>query len=64
MPGHGSVFTGVRIFSSSTDRDGVGDRVTAWLLANPAFRVSEVVGRQSSDAAFHCLTIIVFYRTP
>jgi hypothetical protein len=55
-------FTNVKIFSATMGRERVvlGDTVTAWLAANPV-QVSEVVIRQSSDASYHCLTIVVFY---
>jgi len=43
------------------DRAVLGDKVTAWLAHNPGVRVVDTVIRQSSDAAFHCLTIILFY---
>ena len=44
------------------DRDVLGDKVTAWLAANPAFAVVDVIVTQSSDEAFHCVSITVFYK--
>lgn len=56
-------FNGVKVFSATMqhDRANLGDRVMAWLAANPRVRVVDTVVRQSSDAAFHCLSITLFY---
>ena len=56
-------FNGVKVFSTTIqkDRDCLGDRVTAWLEANRNLRILERVVRQSSDSAFHCLSITLFY---
>lgn len=43
------------------DRDGLGDKVTAWLRNHPNVQVTDTIVTQSSDAAFHCLAITVFY---
>lgn len=57
------MFHGVKVFSATMqqDRAVLGDKITAWLAQNPGVRVVDKVIRQSSDAAFHCLTIILFY---
>ena len=57
------VFNGVKVFSATmpADRNSLGDRVTEWLGANQNVRVVEGVVLQSSDCAFHCLSITVFY---
>ncbi len=54
---------GVKIFSATmfADRDRLGDKVTGWLEANPKCSVTEFVVTQSSDSAFHCIAITVFY---
>jgi len=54
---------GVKIFSATmfADRDRLGDKVTGWLEANPKCEVTEFVVTQSSDSAFHCIAITVFY---
>lgn len=61
----GSVNTvsGVRIFTSTTGqfRRELGDRITEWLAAAPEVAIHDVRVVQSSDASFHCLTIVVFY---
>lgn len=42
-------------------RQRLGETVTQWLAEHPDLNVIDVVVTQSSDAAFHCLTISVFY---
>jgi hypothetical protein len=56
-------FNGVKVFSATmfADRDRLGDRVTDWIAANAHLKVTEMVVTQSSDAAFHCIAITVFY---
>lgn len=55
-------WTGCKVFSATMqqDRDALGDKITAW-LQRASVRPVDVVVRQSSDAAFHCLSITVFY---
>ena len=44
------------------DREHLGEKVTAWLANNSAHRkLTDIIVTQSSDAAFHCITISVFY---
>ena len=59
-------FNGVKVFSATmfADRDRLGDRVTEWIAANSHLKVTEMIVTQSSDAAFHCLAITVFYSEP
>jgi hypothetical protein len=56
-------FNGVKVFSATmyADRGQLGERVTSWLTAHQGLRVADVVITQSSDAAFHCIAISVFY---
>ncbi len=56
-------FNGVKVFSATMaqERDQLGEKVTAWMRANPQCPLVETVVTQSSDEAFHCLTITVFY---
>jgi hypothetical protein len=56
-------FNGVKVFSATmfADRDHLGEKVTAWMQASPQLKVTEFVLTQSSDAAFHCIAITVFY---
>jgi hypothetical protein len=59
-------FNGVKVFSATmfAERDRLGDRVTDWISGNPHLKVTEMIVTQSSDAAFHCVAITVFYAEP
>ncbi len=56
-------FNGLKIFSATmvADREQLGEKITAWLAANPNCRPCEFVVTQSSDEAFHCVAITLFY---
>ena len=56
-------FNGVKVFSATmvADRDQLGEKVTAWMNANAERNVTNIVITQSSDEAFHCIAITVFY---
>jgi hypothetical protein len=56
-------FNGVKIFSATmfAGRDQLGETVTKWLSERPDLEVVDIVLTQSSDAAFHCIAISVFY---
>jgi hypothetical protein len=56
-------FNGVKIFSATMvmDREHLGDKVTNWIRDNPQCEVREVIVTQSSDEAFHCIAISVFF---
>jgi hypothetical protein len=43
------------------DRDQLGEKITAWIASHPNHHVTDVVVTQSSDEAFHCLAITVFF---
>ena len=57
------IFNGVKVFSATmvADRDQLGEKVTAWMAGNPQLKVTDIVITQSSDEAFHCIAITVFY---
>ena len=57
-------FDSVKVFAATkfTDRAVLGEVVTEWIAQHPEHQVTEIAVRQSSDAEFHCLTLIVFYR--
>ena len=59
-------FNGVKIFSATMAkaRDALGEQVTAWLSSAPDREVVDAVVTQSSDEAFHCIAITIFYRDP
>ena len=56
-------FNGVKVFSATmvADRDQLGEKVTNWINSNPEKKVTDLVVTQSSDEAFHCIAITVFY---
>ncbi len=57
-------FNAVKVFSATTatDREDLGERVNRWLRDNPDAEVVDKVVTQSSDEAYHCITITLFYR--
>lgn len=59
-------FNGIKVFSATMqrDRDTLGDTVTRWMRSNPELEIADVVVNQSSDQAFHCISIAVFYLDP
>ena len=59
-------FNGVKIFSATmyAMREQLGETVTRWLAEHTEFQVVDIVVTQSSDAAFHCIAISVFYFEP
>ena len=58
-------FNGIKVFSATlfNERQLLGDKVTAWIADNPRNEVTEIIVTQSSDAAFHCIALTVFYRS-
>jgi hypothetical protein len=56
-------FNGVKVFSATMvgERDRLGERVTEWIQRHPQCDVRGVYVTQSSDEAFHCLAITLFY---
>jgi hypothetical protein len=56
-------FNGVKVFSATMaqEREGLGDKVTNWIRANPQARIVDTVVTQSSDEAFHCIAITLFF---
>jgi hypothetical protein len=56
-------FNGVKIFSATmvADRDQLGEKVTRWIAEHQERKVTDIVITQSSDEAFHCIAITVFY---
>lgn len=57
------MFNGVKVFAATMvdQRNRLGEDVTAWIAAHPAFRIVDIVVTQSSDDAFHMIAITVFY---
>jgi hypothetical protein len=58
-------FDGVKVFSATKAkvREGLGEEITYWLSQNPKVKVVDQVVTQSSDSEFHCLSIVLFYKT-
>lgn len=56
-------FNGAKVFSATMaqDREFLGDKVTAWIQSNPRRQIVDTVVTLSSDDAFHCLAITVFF---
>ena len=56
-------FNGVKVFSATmvADRDQLGEKVSAWMANHSHLKVTDIVVTQSSDEAFHCIAITVFY---
>lgn len=56
-------FNGVKVFSATMaqERDRLGDRITEWMREHPDYEIIDTVVTQSSDEAFHCLVITLFY---
>jgi hypothetical protein len=56
-------FNGVKVFSATMaqERELLGDRITEWLRTRPNIQVVDTIVTQSSDEAFHCLAITVFF---
>lgn len=55
---------GVKVFSATmiNDRQQLGDVVTDWIHRNRV-EIVDLSVTQSSDASFHCISIVVFYAT-
>lgn len=51
----------MKVFSvtKARDRESLGERVMAWIAANPRAAILKTVVKQSSDNAFHCLSIVL-----
>jgi hypothetical protein len=56
-------FNGVKVFSATMvgDREVLGEKISTWLAANPKIEPIDAIVTQSSDDAFHCIAITVFF---
>jgi hypothetical protein len=56
-------FNGVKVFSATMaqERENLGEKVTAWIREHSQHQIVDTIVTQSSDEAFHCLAITVFY---
>lgn len=59
-------FNGVKVFSATMaqERDRLGDRITEWIREHRDHEIVDTIVTQSSDEAFHCLVITLFYIDP
>jgi hypothetical protein len=50
-----------KVFSATKarDREVLGERVSAWVAANPQLEVRQTVVSLSSDSEFHCLSFVL-----
>ena len=58
-----NAFNGIKVFSATMvhDRACLGEKVTEWIRMNPHCQLVDKEITQSSDNAFHCITITLFY---
>jgi hypothetical protein len=56
-------FNGVKVFSATMaqERDQLGEKITQWLESHSKVRIVDKIVTQSSDEAFHCLAITLFF---
>lgn len=54
---------GLKVFSATTprDRSGLGEAITEWLATRGSQRILGWRVLQTSDSAYHCLTIVLFF---
>jgi hypothetical protein len=59
------MFTGVKVFSATKakEREELGEIVTRWVKTNPDIEVVDKEISQSSDNEFHCLSVVLFYKS-
>ena len=59
-------FNSAKVFSATmmNDRSMLGETITEWMKANPSYEVTEIFVTQSSDEAFHCLAMTIFFYNP
>lgn len=59
-----NAFDGVKVFSSTmfADRETLGEKVTKWIADHKkTIEIVDITVTQSSDEAYHCTAISVFY---
>jgi len=61
-----NAFSGVKVFSATMaqERDQLGEKITQWLANHPGVEIVDKIVTQSSDEAFHCLAITLFFNQP
>jgi hypothetical protein len=58
------IFEGVKVFSATMarEREALSDQINEWLQANKNLEIVDEVVTQSSDSAYHCFTVSLFYK--
>ena len=58
-------WTGLRVFSATKvrDREALGETVSRWLAQHKGLEIADKVVLQSSDSEYHCLSIVLFFRS-
>jgi hypothetical protein len=61
-----SHFNGLRVFPATTaqERDQLGEKIRQWISAHPGVEIVDKIVTQSSDSAFHFLSIALFFNDP
>ena len=56
-------FNAVKVFSATMaqERDQLGEKITHWLDQHRGWRIVDKIVTQSSDEAFHCIAITLFF---
>ena len=56
-------FNMVKVFSATMaqERDQLGEKLSAWLADRSHLKIVDKIVTQSSDEAFHCLAITLFF---
>ena len=59
-------FNGVKVFSATKakERELLGEMITDWIRSHPDHEIVDKIVTQSSDEAFHCLAITLFFNDP
>jgi len=60
------LFSNVKVFSATKqrDREQLGETITAWITSNrDRIEIVDKQVTQSSDSAYHCIAITLFYVT-
>lgn len=57
-------FNGVKVFSATMaqEREHLGEKVTDWIRSHPDVEIINTIVTQSSDEAFHCIAITLFFK--
>ncbi len=60
-----NAFNGVQVFSATVgqERTKLGERFDDWRRNRQNTEIVDIIIQQSSDTEFHCLTLVVFYRS-